>query len=276
MKRTISTVFILLLVLLLGPDLVLAQQTDRDTRRAERKARKAEIKASTDHYQRSGTQAMVLTLRDTRMTPLWYRAPGLGLVAGQTDRRPGVVEHMDFVIGQYGFLSPIGEGSDGHAFRVLGGHSHLRQISLSDSRWKLFVGGGIKGQYGGRLIPALGNSLYHHELTANLRADAEASRPFTLFGRNYDLRLRAQLPLFTYLNRWPEYGLVIAGSAHHFAPIGVWNQITASFTWEGLMSERNDNRWQLTYHYDLYQFSDEFHRLFSAAHILEFAYLLHY
>lgn len=243
-------------------------------KKALRKEKREAKKASTDTYMMRGTMANWFTILDTRATANVYGAPGLGFITGDIKRRPGVIQYFDNAQLQYGFMSPLGEGSSGHLARYTGGYSHLRQIN-NDSKWDTYVGGGIYAQYTGRFLPALSNSLYHHDLTGALRIRGEVEREFRLRKKNLILQYRLQVPLVAYVNRWPEFGLSLRGPAQYVAPVGVWNQVISEVALEGWISDRNDNRWRLAYQWDWYAFNENIHRINVASHAVSFSYLIH-
>ncbi len=249
-------------------------QTDDPGFFARMKAKKAEIKATTDYYVVMGGIANWITVKDTRATNQVYGSPGGGLIFAQVDRRPGVTQYYNYAIGQYGNMLNLGEGSGGHVARIHGGYFQVRELE-NNSPWITYLGGGLYGLYHGKFLPSLNNSLYHHEATASLRARFELEREFRLRRKNVVFQYRIQLPLVTYINRRPEYGLVIGGSSNYVKPVGEWNQIVSEIGLEGWVSDRNDNRWRISYEWDYSRFSENTHVTQIAAHSLIFTYLLH-
>lgn len=243
-------------------------------KKALRKEKREAKKAATDTYMMSGISANWFTILDTRATSNVYGAPGGGFFATDIKRRPGVLQYFDNANLQYGFMTSFAEGSSGHIGRYTGGYSHLRQLK-NDSKWDTYLGGGIYAQYTGRFLPTLSNSLYHHDLTAALRIRGEVEREFRLRKKNIILQYRLQVPLVAYVNRWPEFGLSLRGPAQYVAPIGVWNQVISEVALEGWLSDRNDNRWRLSYQWDWYAFREDIHRINIASHAVSFSYLIH-
>lgn len=271
------TYFSTLLILLIGVSSTQAQKRaiewDPD-KKALRKEKREARKASTDTYMMKGTLLNWFTIQDTRATSNVYGAPGLGFLSTDIKRRPGVIQYFDNARLQYGFMTALAEGSSGHLGRYTGGYSQVRQIKNA-SRWDTYFGGGVYAQYTGRFLPELSNSLYHHDLTGALRIRGEVEREFRLRKKNLILQYRLQIPLVAYVNRWPEFGLSLRGPAEYIAPVGVWNQVISEISLEGWLSERNDNRWRLSYQWDWYSFAEDIHSINVASHAVSFAYLIH-
>lgn len=268
---------ILLLIGLLTAGSAQAQfkmpKRDPDKKAARKEARQAK-KDATDTYLVRGSSLQWFTIQDTRATPNLYGAPGAGIITASIKRRPGVIQYFDNANLNYGYMVSLAEGSTGHLGRYTGGYSHVREIN-NPSRWSTFLGGGIYAQYTGRFIPALANSLYHHDLTAALRIRGEVEHEFRLRKKNLIFQYRLQVPLVAYVNRWPEFGLSLRGPAQTVAPIGFWNQVLSEVALEGWLSDRNDNRWRVSYQWDWYAFKEEVHSLNLASHAISFTYLIH-
>lgn len=264
--------FLLLTLCLMTASLPSFGQKPED--QSDRKARKLQRKAETDHYLVLGSGLATLTLQDTRMTPHVYAAPGAGISFSQIDTRRGVIKYSDYLNLQYGYMVPLGAGSSGHAIRVSGGYSQVWEKQTS-SRWSSHYGGGVYGQLTSKILPALSNSFYHHEAAVTLRARAEFEREFRLRRRNLIVQYRIQVPVMAYVNRVPEFGLDLGLSKSYAAPIGRWNQVISEVGLEGWLSNRNDNRWRLSYQWDYYYFKEGVDHLHAASHSLMFAFLIH-
>lgn len=274
MKSILTTILLCILVVPLTAQKKKFQLIDPG-KKQERKDARAYKKSITDTYTYSGVGGNWMTIQDTRATPILYGAPGATVILGDIKRRPGVIQYFDNANFQYGFMMSLGEGASGHVGRYTGGYSWLKEVE-QNSPWSTYLGGGAYLQYTGKFLPSLANSLYHHDLTGAVRIRAEAERSFRLRNKNYILQYRLQVPLVAYVNRWPRYGLSLRGPAQYVAPLGIWNQVISEVSLEGWKSDRNDNRWRLTYQWDWYSFREDIHRLNTASHSLSLTSYLHH
>lgn len=273
----------LTLLLLFAASMLVAQKPERKaekkqkrTERKERKLEKKDIRQQEGRFLVLGMGGSANYTVDTRMAQNHYDGMGAyALLAYQHEKPKGF---YDFKIGSftYNSLNNAAERASMDNLRYDLQFSYLRNMKTSGTKWQWRLGGSADFTYNGRINFNLGNDAFGHDGIASLGIASSLSRDLRLIKRDWHFRAKASLPLFTYINRLPEYSLSgWGGTSSAFKPIGGFNRVSTGFSLFKPFHKHTDNGFQLSYNWDFYGFNDsEIHRVRVGNHQLGLAMLI--
>ncbi|MFW5877673.1 MAG: hypothetical protein ACOCUP_01030 [bacterium] len=239
----------LLILLFLFPSVLNAQSLkDRIEVFIEKRQEKI---ALTDKYQISGPVLSYGSLQDQRISPLIYPGPGAGIYWTTFKISPKWTTIHDLRL-QYNHLQ--GPSTLNSQFRSPQGRlesSFLRHIR-SDS-WA--AGGGISGEYTANFYDKLENDSFHGDGVVSLNAVASYTEEFPLLKREAWFRSSLIVPVFSYINRFPDYN--IGGMEHILAGPGSYRRLGLKAELVKLMKHSKENRVSISYEWDFWHLTNE-------------------
>jgi len=224
----------------------------------------------TDKYKIWGTAIGIFDVQDTKMSPMVYSGPSLGFERNALRTTPKFTHYTNFNMHYALLLGPSNADSYMHGaiFRINRGMLY----QLKSDHWK--VGGSADLEARGRIFPKIGNDAFGIDLYARLNLAAAYTFDFKFRKANNTLDIRAEVPLFAAVMRFPDYSI---GSVNFlFMPGGQFKALRTKFTWIRAFKYSNENRYAFSYEWDFFTFK-EYDKLFktvSGAHILSYTYWL--
>lgn len=231
---------------------------------------KREVKISqTEKYKIFGTSVSLANIQDTKMTPLVYFGTGIGF-NGDVFKTVNKFTHFTSFNAHYiAFMGPDGTSSIMHGTKL-----RFNKGILCNLDSKFNIGGSTNAEFNGRIYPKNGNDMLNVEILATVNLAASYVHKFDLFNRERTLDFRAELPLFAYAMRYPDYN--VFGITNLFMPIGKYKALRTKFTLVNPYKHSKENKYSISYEWDLYMFkeNDNFQKLVSGTHLITFSYWL--
>jgi hypothetical protein len=225
-------------------------QSLRERLQAFKERREAKI-AVTDRYQISGPIFAYAHVQDLRLTPLIYPGPGAGIYWSSFTTRPDWTITSELFL-QYNHLS--GPLTLQTPFRnPHGKFENIYYRNLRNDAWG--AGGGVAFEYQSFSYSKLENDAYAADALASLLASASYTRGFRLLQRDAWLRGTLTLPLFSYINRVPEFN--IGGMEHIFGGPETLKRVVLKAELIKLMKHSEENRVSISYELDFYHLKSE-------------------
>lgn len=224
--------------------------------------------AITDKWHTSGTFASYLQLQNTQLSPLIYSGPGGG-VSWHTQRYTPTWHQITGVHVFYHYL--LGPETLESMMHFPGGY--FATVWLRNTRWPgISLGGSLRAGYEGSIYSKLGNDAEHGNGLASLALAGQWRYGFTLLKRPADVYARLQLPLASYLNRYPQFN--IREMEHHFMPLGRLNQLVFTAQLVHNRKHSQENRVSVAYQwrYYHYDFTEQKQQNTTAQHWLTFSF----
>lgn len=226
--------------------------------------------SKTDKYKLFGTSVSFSSIQDTKMTPLIYSGPSIGVNGGVFRTVKKFTHFTNFNAHYVALFGTVGLDSymQGARFRFNTGTLH----KLKSTKWS--IGGSTNIELNGRLYPKIGNDMLSSEALATINFAAGYPFEFDVLKRKRTLYILAGLPLFAYSMRYPDY--CVDGFKHLFIPIGKYNALRTKFTLITPYKYSNENKYSISYEWDFYTFKENnnLHKLVSGAHFITFSYWL--
>ncbi len=236
-------------MLLLFP-LALNAQSIKKRLEACNERRKEKI-AVTDKYQVSGPVLSYGSLQDQRISPLVYPGPGAGIYWTSFKLTPKWTTIHDLRL-QYTHLQ--GPSTLSSPFRSPQGR--LESNFLRHFRNDLWAaGGGLSGEYLANFYSKLVNDAFHGDGFVSLNATASYTKEFQLLRRNAWFRSSLFVPVFSYINRIPDYN--IGGVEHVFAGPGTFRKLGVRAELIKLMKHSEENGFSISYEWDFWHLKNE-------------------
>ncbi len=208
------------------------------------KQRRQEKIAVTDRYQVSGPVLSYGSIQDQRISPLIYPGPGAGIYWESFRVSPGWTTITSLRL-QYNHMN--GPETLNEVFRNPQGR--LETLLLYHTRnesWE--AGGGLSAEYLMYLYTKLGNDSYHGDGIASFNAAGFYKKPFRLLKTDAWLRSGIIIPLFSYVNRIPEYN--INGMEHILVGPDNYRRISLCTQIIKKLKHSDENRISISYKWD--------------------------
>lgn len=220
--------------------------------------------SETDKWNIRGTSLNYFNVQDTKMTPLVYSGPGIGLDFSTYKTRKLCSNYNSFNLHYSVLLGPSDDIMHGVKFRY--NYTRLRKLNSSN----LEIGGGTNMETNARIYTKNGNDPIGVEILTTLNFAAAYTTDF----KNSKIEILAQLPLFAFASRYPDYS--VFGFNNLFMPIGQYNSIRTKFTLIKPMKYSNENKYSISYEWDIYSFKeyDKLFNLVAGTHLITFSYWL--
>jgi hypothetical protein len=223
-----------------------------------------------DKYKIWGASIGFFDVQDTKMSPMVYSGPSFGIEMSLLRTTPRFTNFTNFNM-HYALLVglPLSDSyMHGAAFRINSGLLY----QIKPEHWK--VGGSADLQTRGRIFPKIGNDAFGIDLYARINLAASYTLDFKSRRANNTLDIRAELPLFASVMRFPDYSVNSVNFL--FMPAGRFKALRTKFTLIKSFKYSNENRYAFSYEWDFFTFK-EYDKLFktvSGAHILSYTYWL--
>ncbi len=258
---------------IVGLSMLSAQDRDeKKLRRAERKAERVERRLAKDRYLVFEYGFLYAKMRDTKMEQSTFDGPGARIHIGYLSRTEKGVHDFDMAGGQFGWLS----ASHGESNLINGrgdiNYTYLRNINDSEGKRVLWrVGGAFTGVYNFKYVEELVNSSVNWEGVASIGPSSEWEGEVG-FLKGGIWQYRITVPLVSYVNRFPEFGLLSGEMKHVFAPIGKFSRVLSEIGISKTMGRESDNLIRLSYTWDYYAFNEsDFFEVRNATHQVLFS-----
>ncbi|MDX1905776.1 MAG: hypothetical protein SF053_01990 [Bacteroidia bacterium] len=250
----------------------LAQEPDQPSRKAERAA----LRAQRTHYLSLDAGTTYGQTLDARMAANRYFGAGLQLAIGGETQSPRGLKQTRYLDTRFLVLVPSHVSSmTFNTFNESYG-TYFRNVRTLGA-WTLRAGGGWSVLANARINPSLGNSAFNTDAAVSAVAAGNLNRAvrLPLLG-TWDLAYTLRLPLVSYLNRLPAYGLSgLGGTSSFVVPVGVFTRVNSSISLTRPISKGNPNLHRFAYAWDFYAFNDnEIHPLRVANHTLTYTLLI--
>lgn len=235
---------LLLIILLLFPFISNAQSIKE--RIEAFKERRQEKIAVTDKYQVSGPVLSYGRLQDQRISPLIYPGPGAGIYWTIFKITPDWTTTHDLRL-QYNHLQ--GPSTLNSQFRSPQGRLQSNYLHhFRNDSWA--AGGGISGEYTANFYSKLENDSFHGDGVVSLNAVASYTEGFPLLKRDAWFRSSLIIPVFSYINRIPDYN--IGGVEHIFVGPGSYRRAGFKAELIKMMKHSEENRVSISYEWDFW------------------------
>ena len=206
-------------------------------------------------------------IQDTRTSPGIYRALGAGVALNGKTEKPKHTRYSSLQA-NIGLGKPnFEDGAIQYNLQFAYDISYLWPL-VND----LEVGfNGFAFQHS-RIAPTLSNSSFASDVAVGIGPSANFSKNVTLFKKDTKLTASLSLPLISYVNRVPEFGLSFTGTNSFVAPIGRFNKISFKLNAERLFKKSAENKINYFYKWDYYGMEefDGLHNLRIASHQIGF------
>lgn len=247
--------------------------TDALKGKAKRQQKAAERAAKYDNYTVLGISFCQSVIQDTKMSPLVYSGPGIG------------IRHQTLQFGEKSWLSsrfeaayaiPGRNGADASYTNI--NLKYQLMYARKTNWWKehLYFGGAVDVLDQIKSYDKLGNSSFNNDLVIGLHPVVMLRKKQQILKRSTIIFGRMGFNLVSYVNRIPTYQVGFRESNGKVLPIGQFNR----FRWEcGLHMPRKwslENRIGFEYSWDFYAMN-EFDKLFklrAAQHLLTINYFI--
>lgn len=240
--------YLLLIILLLFPVASNAQSI-KERIEAFKERRKEKI-AVTDKYQVSGPVLSYGSLQDQRISPLVYPGPGAGIYWRSFKITPKWTTIHDLRL-QYNHLQ--GPSTLNSQFRSPQGRIESNFLRHLKNDWA--VGGGLSGEYMANFYSKLENDAFHGNGIVSLNATASFTEDFQLLKKDAWFRSSVTLPLFSYINRIPDYN--IGGMEQIFAGPVSFRRLSFKAELIKMMKHSKENRVSISYEWDFWHLKNE-------------------
>ena len=265
MRPGLSILFALAIIIVSLP---LPAQNNNENSKLGRKVKRAFRKENTTKYR---SPIMIYPIywgiQDTRATPGIYRVFGGGAAIRSKKIRPNhIIENM--MQGNFGLGYPnFDDGAFQYNSLFFFESSYMRSISSNIS-----VGAnGFIFQHS-RFIPALSNSSFNSDVAAGIGPLGRYKTTMKILKKETELELTLSLPIVTFVNRIPEFGLSFSGSNSFVAPIGRFNRLSVRLDATRSFKKSKENKINYFYRWDYYGMNefDGLHNLRIASHQVGF------
>ncbi len=248
--------------------LVLAPSVVSQSKKEIRKAKRAERKANTQkHRSPLMIYPVYWGIQDTRTSPGIYRVFGGGAAIRTQKNGPKyILEHN----GQFNFglgLPNFDNGALQYNTQFLFETYYLRHFKSN-----LALGIHGSGLQVSRITPALSNSSFASDAAFGLGPAGRWSMNMTIFKKTTEVSISAAMPIISYVNRVPEFGLSFSGTNSFIAPIGRFNKFSFRIDAKRKFKKSNENTINYFYRWEYYGM-EEFeglHNLRVASHQIGF------
>jgi len=242
----------------------LSAQSKKEIRKEKRELRKANT-----HKFRSPLMVYPVywAMQDTRSTPGIYRNIGLGLSLRHEISKPN---HQFENLFQFNIGAGRPNFEDGalmYSFAFVNETNYIRKIDDH-------ISAGIQGFFSqhNRLIPALSNSSYNSDIIFGLGPLGKWKTSLPILKKETSINISISMPLVSFVNRIPEYGLSFSGVSSTVAFIGRFNRLSFRIDAKRLFRKSNENKINYFYRWE-YHGMKEFeglHNLRIATHQIGF------
>jgi len=266
MNKLLLRLITLSFVFLVSANQLNAQFLNLDTLRQKR----IDKIAQTDKYKIWGTSVSFLEVQDTKLSPMIYSGPGIGSNFNSFRTIKQLTHYTNFNLHYFALAGPGAANSymNGVTLRFNKGVLH----DLNNNNWKIGASTNLEGHT--RIYASAGNDALSAEILATLNFASSYSLKFNFNDRPFVFDIRAELPLFAYSMRYPEYS--VWGVNNLFMPIGKIKALRTQFTFIKPLKYSNENKYSISYEWDFYSFkeNDNLHKLVSGTHLITFSYWL--
>lgn len=249
----------------------LTAQEVEPSSKALRKEKRQERRDNTTRFSHFGSYLSYWAIQDTRMAPSIFRGPGVGLQSGSSIYRPKAIYNLTLDALFSYTIPPHGETN---LMSVFVGSDFSWLPNKQRDGWT--VGVNLNGFYHIRINNALGNSSINWDASAGIGPIINWKKERKLGKKMTTFKFTASTPLFSYINRQPAFGLSFSDGVSYLHPIGKFNRISTSLSFERLFRRSQENRIRYGYHWDFYNLSeqDDLHKLHIANHRLSMTLLI--
>lgn len=203
-----------------------------------------------DRYQISGPVVSYGTAQDQRISQLIYPGPGAGIYWESFRVSPGWTTITSLRL-QYNHLR--GPETLNEVFR--NPHGRLETLFLYhtlNESWE--VGGGLSADYQMLIYEKLVNDSYHGDGIASFNVSAFYKKPFQLMKKDAWLRTGLIIPIFSYVNRMPEYN--ISGMKHILVGPDKYRRVSMRTGIIKKLKHSEENKVSISYEWD-FSFLDD-------------------
>lgn len=209
--------------------------------------------AGTDAWIHAGPAFSFVSLLDTRMSPIVYAGPGVGVLLSTDVVRqrwlwPGTLTAR--------LVRPTGSAVLPGSYESLSGEADVA-ILYRFVGSGFAAGGGVRSSVHVRTYDKLQNNSFNSDVIVALNASGRWETAFGALSRVLVFHVRADVPVVSWISRSPAYAM--HGSASYLAPPTRYVRATieSGLTWPLRWSDQNTAR--LRYAWDFYVL-DEFDR----------------
>jgi len=248
------------------------EKQDKRERKEARKQERIDRRLAKDRYLVFEYGVLYTQMQDTKMEQSTFEGPGARLHIGYISRTERGVHDFDMAGGQFGWLTASHDESN-----LINGRGdinytylwNMKQDEPQQVQWRL--GGALTGIFNFRYVEELVNSSVNWDGIASLGPSSEwEGKAGFLRGGLWQYRIT--VPLASYVNRFPEFGLLSGETEHFFAPIGKFTRILSELGLSKAMGRESQNLIRLSYTWDFYAFHEsDFFKVRSANHQLMFS-----
>ncbi|MEA3450940.1 MAG: hypothetical protein U9Q83_03445 [Bacteroidota bacterium] len=223
--------------------------------------------SQTEKYSIRGTSLNFLNIQDTKMTPMIYSGPGIGF---NLSSYKTIKNYTHFTGFNFHYSTLFGPDKislsymHGLKFRFNTG----KLYQLNSNNWKIGASSNIETN--SRIYLKNGNDPVGTEILSTINFAGSYSFDY----KQNKIEIRAELPLFAYVMRFPDYN--IFGFNHLFMPLGIYNSIRTKFIIVKPLKYSSENHYSISYEWDLYTFKeyDKYFKIVSGTHFITFSYWL--